>query len=94
MPAVHVGANPRGEQPPLIAKVSDGVAVWPPAEVSTEVVVYVPQVLGLASGAFGPPLNSRWKLLNGNGGLSSNVVVNCPVTGSGDTVPASLTTTP
>ncbi len=58
------------------------------------VVVAGPHAIGLASSAVAPPLNVSRKSLNGTCGLLANVVVSCPVLGSGVAVPTSRTSTP
>jgi hypothetical protein len=79
---------------PLSVKLLAGKTVRPLHEVIVASVVYVPHVDGSASEARGPPSKSRCTRENGSCGLSSNVVVNCPVTGSGTTFPGSLMITP
>ena len=62
--------------------------------VGTPVAVLVPQVVGVANTALGPPKKFSPKWLNGSCGALSIVVVTCPVCGSGLIWPASLIVTP
>ena len=58
--------------------------------VNTDVVVYVPHNAGVANGALAVPKNSSFTSLTGNCGISSNVVVNWPVSAFGSTLPREL----
>src|SRR4051794_16829397 len=106
LPASRVGLKGRwarvlaqGEPsaPWLIVKLEDGVASGVPGVLHGTrlvLVVKVPQVVGIASGARGPVLKSSFSWLEGSCGFSRKVVVSCPVSLSAWTVPGSLKLTP
>src|ERR1043166_6548956 len=88
-------------QPPfgelVIAKASAGVASFPSGALQGVRRVLVgkePQVIGVVSGALGPPEKLNWKSSKGSWGLSLKVAVSWPVSRLGSTLPASFTTTP
>src|SRR5262249_31578337 len=88
-----VHALPPG--PELIGKVHPGAAGAPADHgVISALAVYAPHNGGFTSAARGPPKKLNRRLLNGTSGLFRNLVTSCPVTGSGVTSPASLTSTP
>ena len=99
-PATSSGVNgntPDGHAPPpaplVIGKLSDPSTSGPNGlvhGVKSESVVYVPHRVGVASAACAPPLNASLKLVNGNSGVSVNVVVNWPVASLRCTVPGSF----
>ena len=96
MPPVNAGANPP-PQPSSIESELDGSASGVSGAlhgIKSDVVVNTPHDCGVANGALGPPFNRSTSSSNGTCGLSANVAVNCPDTGSTSTRPASFTTTP
>src|SRR5437660_11164126 len=94
MPALNAGAN-CGAPQPVTSKLPDGSAANGSPGVllqgmSLEVVVAGPQVVGLASGAPGPPSVWMVSFSNGCGGLLSKMLVSCPVCWFTCVRPASL----
>src|SRR4029077_7628323 len=85
-------------QPVLIGKPSDGVASGPESGadhgIRSDVVVYVPQPVGVASSPRGPPKKCSFNKLNGNCGFSLNTPVTWPVTGPGVRFPGIFPTPP
>src|SRR5580692_6786029 len=57
-------------------------------------VVYEPQAAGVANGALDPPKKCRFRSSNGSCGVSLKTATSCPVTASGFTSPATLTSVP
>ena len=55
---------------------------------------YTPQSTGVASAAWAPPLKFSLNVVNGTSGVSSNVVVSCPVCSLRWTLPTSFRFTP
>jgi hypothetical protein len=101
VPASNPGSNGRGSEhgvpfgPVVIWNFAEGSAAGVPDHGSTDdAVVYVPHDGGVLNGALAVPKKLSLKSLNGNCGVSSNVVTICPVTGSNDTCPATFTRTP
>ena len=97
VPAVKAGTNAIGLVQPVTEKEEDGVAsevVGALHGTRSDVVVAVPHVCGLASGARGPPSRRTLSSLKGSCGLSRNVAVSCPVAGLAATAPSSFRTTP
>ena len=98
--AVKPGVKSVGPQPPpepSPSTVNDAVGVegaLPLYGVIELVVTAAPQVSGVARTARGPPLNVSVKSVNGVCGVSANVAVSRPVTGSAATEPLSRTSSP
>jgi hypothetical protein len=79
----------------LRAKLASGVAGGVPDHgVITAEALFGPQVGGLLRTARSPPLKERSKEVKGTCGVSSIVVVSCPVTGSAWTSPIRRTEIP
>src|SRR5689334_25030105 len=98
VPALKPGVNSGGHGLPFAFSVNVKLlsedTVLPFQPVSSAWVVNVPHAFGAESGARRPLANSTCSLLNGNCGLSSNVVEICPVFGSITARPGSFSTTP
>lgn len=95
--AAVVGQEPCPAAGVVVWKESVGVASAPSGEVqgvSVAVVVWVPQVGGVRSGARAPSKKCSLKSSKGSCGLWLTTVVSLPVCGSSLTSPASFTTTP
>src|SRR3954471_24341375 len=93
LPAVKPSVNGvGGHAPPAPStsteKLVPGVAsALPEYGVILLVVAAVPHASGVASVAAGPPFRLSLNSVNGTCGVSAKVVLSCPVTGSGVTVP-------
>src|SRR6202035_778211 len=101
VPAVSDGLNGNGSMhglpfgPERIWNSETGSAGALPDHGSIEApVVYPPHNAGLPNGALDPPKKCSFKSSNGSCGVFLNEETNCPVTGSGLTSPATLTSTP
>ena len=95
--AAGVGAQALPPGPALIAKLEEGFASGVPGELQgtrSVVVVKVPQVVGVASGARGPDLKLTSSRLEGSCGFSVKVAVSWPVLLFAVMMPGSLKLTP
>src|SRR6185312_11939628 len=101
VPAVSVGENGNGLEhalplgPEVMSNVEDGVTGAPPDHGEIDAtVVYEPHGPGVLNGARSPPKKCSFRSSKGSCGVSLKVETSCPVTGSGFTSPATLTSTP
>ena len=78
----------------MIRKLSSTVTCWPAQEESSVVVVWVPQLFGVISGALLPPLKCSFISEKGSCGFSSKEAVRRPVSGSVATLPGIFTLIP